>query len=156
MVYVGNGIARAVEVKGNSMIDERSAIKMMIPLTLRDSGRMDPVNGGVFVLSPYVGEEVKTREWSLEVGGLVRKPKRFSYTDLIGSFTEVHEFATLECVINPAGGKLVGTALWSGISLGEVLGEAGVEPGSVEILFNATDGFSNSLPLDGAYLHTYY
>lgn len=131
------------------MIDERSALKMMRPLTLRDGGRMDPVNvGGVFVLSPYGGAEVKTREWSLKVGGLVQKPRRFSYMDLIGSFTEVHEFATLECVINPACGDMVGTALWSGVSLGEVLGEVGVEPGSVEILFNATDGLSNSLPLE--------
>ena len=138
------------------MIDERSALKMMRPLMLRDGGRMDPVNGGVFVLSPYVGEEVKTREWSLEVWGMVQKPRRFSYMDLVGSFTEVHEFATLECVVNPAGGDMVGTALWSGVSLGEVLGEVGVESGSVEILFNATDGLSNSLPLDGAYLHTYY
>ncbi len=109
---------------------------------------MNPVNiGGLFVLSPYGGAEIKIREWSLDVGGLVQRPRKFSYTDLIGSFTEIHEFATLECVINEAGGKMVGTALWSGVALREILNDVGVDPGAIEILFNAADGLS-SIPLD--------
>jgi len=130
------------------VIDEVSALGMMGPLELRDGGSVDPVSpGGVFVLSPYGGEEVDLREWALDVGGLVGRPRGFSYGELVGSFDEVHEFATLECVINPAGGGLVGTALWSGVSLGEVLGEVGVEPGAVDVLFRSADGLVNSLPV---------
>ena len=137
-----------MRVERKPMMDECSALKMMKPLTLRDGGRMNPVNiGDLFVLSPYNGAEIKISEWSLDVGGLVQRPRKFSYTDLTGSFTEIHEFATLECVINEAGGKMVGTALWSGVALREILNDVGVDPGAIEILFNAADGLSN-IPLD--------
>ena len=130
------------------MMDEASALGMMEPLKLRDGGMVDPVSpGGVFVLSPYNGVKIDLRNWALDGGGLVGRPRGFSYGDLVGSFDEVHEFATLECVINPAGGEMVGTALWSGVSLGEVLGEVGVEPGAVDVLFKSADGL-NSLPVE--------
>jgi DMSO/TMAO reductase YedYZ molybdopterin-dependent catalytic subunit len=130
-------------------VDKRSALEMMKPLTLRDGGQLDPVNtSDFFVLSPYKGPEINVREWSLSVGGLVKRPREFSHADLTGSFTKIHEFATLECVINEAGGSMVGNALWSGVALREVLDDVGVAPGSVEILFKAADGLSSSLPLD--------
>ena len=132
-------------------MDEASALGMMGPLELRDGGTVDPVSpGGVFVLSPYVGEEVDLGDWSLDVGGLVGGARAFSYGDLVGSFDEVHVFATLECVVNPAGGGLVGTALWSGVSLGEVLAEVGVEPGAMDVLFRSADGL-NSLPVEDCF-----
>jgi len=82
------------------------------------------------------------------VEGLVKRPREFSHADLTESFTTIHEFATLECVINEAGGSMVGTALWSGVALREVLDDVGVASGSVEVLFKAADGLSSSLPLD--------
>jgi DMSO/TMAO reductase YedYZ molybdopterin-dependent catalytic subunit len=130
-------------------MDKRSALEMMKPLTLKDGRRLDHINtSDFFVLSPSKGPEINIRGWSLNVGGLVKRPREFSQADLTESFTSIHEFATLECVINEAGGSMVGTALWSGVALQEVLDDVGVVPGSVEVLFKAADGLSSSLSLD--------
>jgi DMSO/TMAO reductase YedYZ molybdopterin-dependent catalytic subunit len=44
----------------------------------------------------------------------------------------------------------VSTAEWSGIPLRAVLEQARVQPGAVEIVFHAADGFARSLPLEVA------
>ena len=74
--------------------------------------------------------------------------------------------ATLECAGNgrafldpPAPGEqwqsgAVSTAEWEGVILAEVLQDAGVRAGSVEVPFTAADGYQRSLPLETALFPT--
>lgn len=128
--------------------------EMMKPIILRDGSNLNPVNlNDFFVLSPYNGAKIEIQDWVLDIGGMVRRPRKISYADLIENYPKRHVFATLECVRNEIGGDLVGTALWSGVALRDVLEEVGVEPKSTEVIFEGADGLftlvrANSIPLD--------
>ncbi|HEX9375964.1 MAG TPA: sulfite oxidase [Actinomycetota bacterium] len=88
--------------------------------------------------------------WRLDVGGLVRNPLRLSLEDLASRSTQTAA-VTLECAGNgraeleprpvsqPWGHEAVGTARWTGVPLGEVLADAGVDDEAVEVLFTGLD-----------------
>jgi DMSO/TMAO reductase YedYZ molybdopterin-dependent catalytic subunit len=54
----------------------------------------------------------------------------------------------MECVINKVGGSLVGTAVWSGVSLRDVLNEADIKEGSIEIFCKSLDGINRGFSLE--------
>jgi DMSO/TMAO reductase YedYZ molybdopterin-dependent catalytic subunit len=89
---------------------------------------------------------VDSSEWTLEVSGIVGNPLSLSYTDLV--LRESTEFvATLECISNPVGGKYISNATWRGFPLAELLREAGIGDGVVDIELHAADGYVESIPL---------
>jgi DMSO/TMAO reductase YedYZ molybdopterin-dependent catalytic subunit len=110
---------------------------------------LDPITQteDFFVLSHYKGPKIDSREWFLEIGGLVRSPMRLSMEDLKASYSRVSVVATLECVINKVGGDLVGTATWTGVPLKEILSEVGIEAGAEELLLKNGDGLDRAYPL---------
>ncbi|MGH2521363.1 MAG: molybdopterin-dependent oxidoreductase [Anaerolineales bacterium] len=87
--------------------------------------------------------------WALEVGGLVRRPLKLTYAELIALPT-VEFDATLECISNTVGGDLISTTRFSGVPLREVLGRAGLTPEVLDIAFICADGYSESLPVEAA------
>lgn len=70
-----------------------------------------------------LSEDFITRPWTLEVGGLVRKPKTYAVEDLIGKFPQEERVYRLRCV---EGWSMV--IPWLGFSLKQLLDE--VEPAS--------------------------
>jgi len=128
--------------------------KIIKPIKLRDGNNLLPLNlNDFFVRSPFNGTKIEIRDWTLNIEGMVKKPRRLSYTDLLENYSKYHVIATLECVRNEAGGSLVGTALWSGPALRDVLEDVDMEPESTEVMFEGADGLftlarANSLPLE--------
>ncbi|MFT6290619.1 MAG: hypothetical protein ACJAR2_001210 [Ilumatobacter sp.] len=55
---------------------------------------------------------------------------------------------TLSCVSNPVGGDLVGNALWQGVSLRDVLNEAGIQPGAEQVVSRSIDGWTCGSPTE--------
>ncbi|GGJ88334.1 hypothetical protein GCM10008939_35480 [Deinococcus aquiradiocola] len=88
-------------------------------------------------------------KWRLKVDGLVRTPMSLSLTDL-KRFTPVTEELTLSCISNPVGGPLLSNGVWVGFRLSELLKAAGVQPGAKYLLWEAADGYTESLPLGRA------
>ncbi|MGI8747572.1 MAG: molybdopterin-dependent oxidoreductase, partial [Deinococcus sp.] len=88
-------------------------------------------------------------KWQLKVGGMVRSPQSFSLTDLKG-FQPVSEELTLSCISNPVGGPLISNGIWQGFRLSELLKKVGVQPGARYLLWEAADGYTESLPLGRA------
>ena len=109
-------------------------------------------------------------EWRLEIGGLVNAPLRLSLEDL-AAYPTVTMPVTLECAGNgrarlsprpisqPWLVEAVGTALWTGIRLADLLKAAGLADGAREIVFTGTDhgvekgnehDYARSLTLDDA------
>lgn len=88
----------------------------------------------------------KPEHWSLTVKGLVERPITLRYDDLLAR-PAVREIVTLECIGNPVGGESIGTAEWGGIRLADLLNEAGVAPGAVDLVMRAADGYSDSFPI---------
>ena len=58
------------------------------------------------------------------------------------------EIVTLECVSNPVGGRLMSTGRFEGPRLSDILARARPQPATRHVAFRASDGYSESLPLE--------
>lgn len=92
---------------------------------------------------------VDSRRWTLEVTGMVDNPLSFTY-DEIRALPSVEQYATLACISNEVGGDLIGTTLWKGVRLADILKQAGLRTGVVDILLRASDDYTDSIPLERA------
>lgn len=93
--------------------------------------------------------QVDSRRWKLEIAGLVDSPLTFTYDD-IKSLPSIEQYATLACISNEVGGDLIGNALWRGVRLKDLLAQAGLKPGVVDIVLRASDDYIDSIPLERA------
>lgn len=89
--------------------------------------------------------QVDTAHWSLRVEGLVDRPLKFSYDDVL-AMPHIEADVTLSCVSNEVGGDLVGNARWQGVSLRDLLERAGVQAGGTQIVGKSVDGFTAGFP----------
>ena len=96
-------------------------------------------------LPPSVDEET----WSLPLVGLVERPLSLSLADLRAR-PAVSQVITLSCISNSVGGSLIGTALWKGVRLRDLLEEAGVMGGARSLFIDSADGFFESVSLKDA------
>lgn len=100
-----------------------------------------------FVINRYSGPQFNVDKWRLLVDGCVSTPLTLSYETLTTSYSRVSEVITMECVINPVGGHLVGTAVWSGVPLQELLDDAAIYDTAIELLCTSADGLNRGFPL---------
>jgi len=61
----------------------------------------------------FADPRLQTDAWSLDLSGLIKSPRRFSY-DEVTALPSVEQLVTLECISNPVGGELMGNARWPG------------------------------------------
>jgi DMSO/TMAO reductase YedYZ molybdopterin-dependent catalytic subunit len=108
-----------------------------------------PVGAFYTVSKNLIDPTVDTSGWSLEVNGLVERPMSLSYTDLLLRDSSAIT-ATLECISNPVGGQYISNAVWKGFPLSELLDEAGLLPGIVDLELHAADGYVESIPIEKA------
>jgi DMSO/TMAO reductase YedYZ molybdopterin-dependent catalytic subunit len=97
-------------------------------------------------INPIV-PNVDVNSWNLQIKGMVDNPLKLTY-DEIRSMPTIEEFVTLECVSNKIGGDLIGTALWKGVPLKNILEKAKIVPGVKYIVFRCSDGYDVGIPLD--------
>jgi sulfite dehydrogenase len=117
-----------------------------------------------------VPTSVDLGEWRLKIGGHTDKELQLSMDDLKTRFEKVTITAVIQCSGNSrglfdppvAGGEwgngAMGNVTWTGARLKDILKEAGVKAGAVDVSFNGLDGpplpsvpdFVKSLPVDKA------
>lgn len=87
-------------------------------------------------------QQVGLDNYTLAIYGLVDRPASLTYGQVLArqAYSKV---VTLDCV---EGWSV--TILWEGVSIAELLGEAGVKPGANTVIFHCYDGYTTSLPLD--------
>jgi DMSO/TMAO reductase YedYZ molybdopterin-dependent catalytic subunit len=90
---------------------------------------------------------VSEHNWRLKIGGLVRQPTELTLAQL-RAYEPLHQFVTLACISNPVGGDLIGTTRWTGVSLGRLLKDIGLQPGATHLRIRSVDGFFEVVPLD--------
>jgi hypothetical protein len=88
--------------------------------------------------------------WSMGITGMVDRPYRLTYDELL-ALPMTEQVVTLSCVSNPVGGSLVGTAVWQGVRLADVLDAAGVQPGADQLVGRSVDGFTVGFPTEAVY-----
>ncbi len=111
---------------------------------------------------------VDVDQWRLKVGGNTEKELQFSLDDLKNKFEKVTYTAVIQCAGNGrsffeprvAGGQWkngsMGNVTWTGVRLRDILNQAGIKAGSVDVSFNGLDtgtlptvpDFIKSLPVD--------
>jgi len=84
--------------------------------------------------------------WRLQVTGLVQQPTSYRYEDL-RALPAVTQETTLECISNEVGDGLMSNALWKGVPMRRLLEASGQQPGVVDVLLHAADGYTDTLTL---------
>ncbi|MGJ8688847.1 MAG: sulfite oxidase [Gammaproteobacteria bacterium] len=97
-------------------------------------------NDDFYLVQHYGQPEVDNSTYELNVTGLVNKPLSFSL-DQLRSRPIIEKDVGFECGGNGARlfHGLVGNAKWRGVSLRDILQEAGIKPEGKEIVFFGTD-----------------
>src|SRR5918996_3345556 len=90
---------------------------------------------------------VDANSWRLVVKGLVNKPLSINY-DQLKAKASVTQIATLECISNKIANDFIGTAIWNGIKLKDLLEESGVKSNAKYIVFRCSDGYDVGIPLE--------
>lgn len=104
-------------------------------------------NETLYVISSSTRDpEVSRDAWRLEIGGAVNHPFSLSYADLL-TLERVDQTSTLECISNEVGNYLIGTCIWNGVRLRDLLEQAGVQDGVIDIKLTAAEGYTESIPL---------
>jgi DMSO/TMAO reductase YedYZ molybdopterin-dependent catalytic subunit len=108
--------------------------------------------------------------WKLKIGGNTEKEIGFSMEDLKTKFSKVSLTAVIQCSGNGRsffdprvpggqwGNGAMGNVTWTGVRLKDILEQAGIKAGSVDVAFNGLDSaplpkvpdFIKSLPVDKA------
>lgn len=105
-------------------------------------------NGQFYTMkfNPTPPPEIDVGTYRLTIDGLVATPLSLSLAEL--QAMQADQFIrTLECISNPAGGDLVGNAVWKGVKLAHVLAQAGVDPTGTELKLESADGYDTGIPL---------
>ncbi|TFG98179.1 hypothetical protein E4H12_06840 [Candidatus Thorarchaeota archaeon] len=92
---------------------------------------------------PYVDRDT----YRLEIKGLIDNPTSFTLEEL-NSLVLTELPLTIECIGNGPNGKLVGTALWKGFNVFNLLQSLGISENVTGVRYLAADGYYASHTLD--------
>jgi DMSO/TMAO reductase YedYZ molybdopterin-dependent catalytic subunit len=142
-----------------------------------DFASLEPItpNDKFYIRNHFRVPALDAKSWTLRLNGAVKSPLRFTYDEFTRLPSE-SKTVTLECAgngrvylvpkVDGAQWQLgaVSTAEWTGVSLNSVLERSGVDPKTVELVFEGADSgeptkpskpakpisFTRSIPLDTA------
>ncbi|GAA1758417.1 molybdopterin-dependent oxidoreductase [Agromyces humatus] len=89
---------------------------------------------------------VDPETWSLRIHGLVERDLTVTWDELLALPLD-ESVTTLACVSNEVGGDLIGTAVWLGYPIRELLARAAPTADADMVLSRSVDGFTASTPL---------
>lgn len=93
-----------------------------------------------------VDPTVSSDGWTLKVTGLVEKELELTYDEIVARST-TQKITTLCCISNELNGDLIDTAEWTGFPFKDLLEEAGVKEGAVDIKLHCSDDYEDSFPV---------
>lgn len=92
---------------------------------------------------------VDLETWSVKITGLVDRELELTYDDLRRR-PQIERTITICCVSNDVGGPYVGNAVWQGVSLRDLLRQAGVGSEAQQVFSTSLDGWTCGFPVDAA------
>ena len=157
-VVVGAG-SRLVSGASTSIRAIRSALRLPAPrttVTVPPGAELD-VPGISPLLTPnadfyrvdtaLIVPQVDPADWRLVIDGMVEERVELTFDELLARGLD--EYAvTLTCVSNEVGGDLVGTAIWQGVPVRDLLRMARPSADADMVLSRSVDGFTASTPLE--------
>ncbi len=132
--------AAAIAALSSKYLRAQSAPSTPLPKSL-----LTP-NADFFVRNHFKTPTINEQKWTLDIAGAVATSIKLSYSDLLLA-TSVRRPLTTECAGNLSGGAGVGTAIWSGVPLADLLKQAGVQAKATTIIFHGADaGDAEGMP----------
>jgi len=112
---------------------------------------LTPVDDFYQISKNLLPVSIDGQAWRLRVDGLLDGPADISLEALRAMPSQVAH-RTIECISNdvPAGDDLIGNQRWRGVPIRDLLAPAGVQPAATHVLWEAADGYTESLPLEVA------
>jgi len=164
-VALATGFVGEYLVRRSDASASRSAIQLP---RVTDPGSPTPVGASLDVpgITPFITPNdrfyrvdtallvpaVNAEGWTLTIDGMVDHPLTLDFAQLVAR-PLIERDVTLACVSNEIGGHYVGNARWTGVLLGPLLREAGLQPGVTQLVSRSADGFTTGTPasvaLDG-------
>ncbi|MBC7763884.1 MAG: molybdopterin-dependent oxidoreductase [Candidatus Saccharibacteria bacterium] len=147
----------------NATSDKIAAIRTKLTLP-KAAVAADPMPAGATIdvpgISPFVTPNaqfyridtalqvpsIDPDKWVLKITGMVENEVSLTFAALMAKPLEEH-LATLTCVSNEVGGDLIGTALWLGYPIRDLLAKAMPKAGADMVLSTSVDGFTAGTPL---------
>ncbi|SMH46475.1 DMSO/TMAO reductase YedYZ, molybdopterin-dependent catalytic subunit [Rathayibacter oskolensis] len=159
-VVVGVG-ARMVTAASSAVTAVREAVKLPAPASTAPAVPAGAVLDDIEGITPFQTSNadfyridtalsvpsVDPADWSLRITGMVEEEVTITWDELLALPLEEH-LVTLSCVSNEVGGDLIGTALWLGYPIRELLARARPTAGADMVLSRSVDGFTASSPLE--------
>jgi DMSO/TMAO reductase YedYZ molybdopterin-dependent catalytic subunit len=160
---VAGGMARGLEDRRVEEI--RQSIKAPLPDTVTDAAMQDiPPDAELYDETPYLTPNdefyridtaltfpnVDIDSWSFDIKGMVDRPMKFTYADLLAMPQSEH-VVTLCCVSNEVGGDLIGNAVFRGVMLRDLLDQVGVQSDAEQVYSTSLDGWTCGFPVDVAF-----
>lgn len=88
-------------------------------------------------------QHVDIETYRLNITGLVNNNLTYTYDDVISNHQSYKKVVTIHCVEGWSA-----TILWEGVTVKDLIEQAGIDPNANTVIFYAYDGYSTSLPLD--------
>ena len=85
--------------------------------------------------------------WVLPLTGLVDNPLMLTIDDLRNNYEPRDQYVTLTCISGRVGTGLISTTQWTGISLQDLLADAGLQSEARYLIINSGDGFYETVDL---------
>jgi DMSO/TMAO reductase YedYZ molybdopterin-dependent catalytic subunit len=163
LVVVGAGLGRYIEHRDNqnyrNLIATRLAEAANLPKNLPNANSpITPAPGTRPEYTPLqqhyrvdidsVPPQIDVNSWRLKWSGLVENPQSMTIDDVKTRYQPLNQYITLSCISNPIGGDLIGTTLWTGASMQDVLADVGLKPNATHLLLTAEDGFYETVAID--------
>ena len=93
-----------------------------------------------------VKPRVDIATWKLDITGAVEAPFALTYDELL-DLDAIEQVHTLECISNPTGGELIGTAVWTGVRMRDLLQRARPTDKAFDVVLTSVDGYVDSFPI---------
>jgi DMSO/TMAO reductase YedYZ molybdopterin-dependent catalytic subunit len=92
--------------------------------------------------------EIDGDSWKLPITGMVNTPLMLTLEDIRNNYEAMDQYVTLACISGRIPTDLISTTLWTGVSVQDVLADAGVQDGAQYLYITSGDGFYETVPLD--------
>lgn len=93
-------------------------------------------------------ENIDGSTWTLPITGLVDNPLQLTLDDIKTNYQPMSRYVTLSCISGRIPTTLISTTLWTGVSVQDVLADAGVQEEAEYLHIRSEDGFYETVPLD--------
>lgn len=103
---------------------------------------LSPINA-VYQNAVAGTQNIDQTTYRLTVTGLVNNTMDYTYDQVVNNHQTYAKVVTIVCVEGWSA-----TLLWEGISVNDLLKEAGMSPQATVIIFYASDGYTTALPVD--------